>query len=238
MTMPAGAPESIFESIKTEDDLKQWVRERKSEDLHLEFKQKADSRTGAVDDTDAEGFSQALSSFANADGGVLVFGVETKKVHEVDRAVKLKPFAEAQRFRARLLDSVSTTTQPVVPGVRIEVIEGADGGYVKCLMPASDLTPHRAMRCGGKYWRRTSVGNLEMEHYELADAFGRRLRPVLRVGIKLVPIEDPNPQEKLVFTLLNEGRGAGKARWIRLRSGRGQGRQYNRRRATERIRNQ
>jgi len=59
-----------------------------------------------------------------------------------------------------------------------------------------------------EYWRRTSNGNRRMEHYELEDVFGRRLRPLLRVGLKLIDLGDGD--EQLRFTFLNEGRGVAK----------------------------
>lgn len=62
------------------------------------------------------------------------------------------------------------------------------------------------MHADREYWRRTSNGHRRMEHYELEDVFGRRLRPVLRVGIKL-RTRDDSLYEELRFTFLNEGRG-------------------------------
>jgi hypothetical protein len=39
---------ALFDSIDSEVTLKELVREKREEDLHLEFKQKADSRTGGL----------------------------------------------------------------------------------------------------------------------------------------------------------------------------------------------
>ena len=65
----------LHQSIVTEDYLKRLLGTR--EDLHLEFKEKADRRTPELDKNDAANFSKALSGFANSDGGVLLWGVST-----------------------------------------------------------------------------------------------------------------------------------------------------------------
>jgi hypothetical protein len=59
------------------EDIQRFVDEKREEDLHLEFKQKKDSRNGAPDPEDKEKFSKCLSVFANFDGGVLIWGVKT-----------------------------------------------------------------------------------------------------------------------------------------------------------------
>ena len=46
-----------------------------------------------------------------------------------------------------------------------------------------------------------------MEHYELEDAFGRRLRPSLNLELELLPRQGGDPHDDLHFYLSNEGRG-------------------------------
>lgn len=202
---------SFFDDLESEIDVDRLVQEKREEDLYLEFKQKADRSNGDLSDKERRAFSKALSGFANADGGILLFGIETKKSQDApDRAHALKPIMNAERFRVRLLDSIINATQPAVDGVRIEMITCTSGeGYVKCLVPASDLVPHRAMLADREYWRRTSNGFQRMEHYELEDVFGRRQRPVLRVRVELRPRFPGAAQldEVVNFQLLNAGRG-------------------------------
>ena len=199
----------LFASLATEANLEALVKERREEDLYLEFKQKADRRNGDLSDGDRRAFSKALSGFANADGGILIFGIETAKSAEgIDRAVSLKAITDHARFRGRLLDSILNTTQPVVDDVRVESIDAdANSGYVKILVPQSVKPPHRAILAEHLYWRRVLTGHRRMEHYELKDTFGRRMRPALRVFVELRPRPDGDPHEELHFLLLNEGRG-------------------------------
>jgi hypothetical protein len=46
-----------------------------------------------------------------------------------------------------------------------------------------------------------------MDHYELEDLFGRRLRPSLTFFVELKPREGDDPHEELHFLVLNDGRG-------------------------------
>jgi hypothetical protein len=205
------AVERLFNSLTQEADLKNLVAEKREEDLYLEFKQKFDRRNDHLDERDREAFSQALSGFANADGGLLIFGIETKKDKDgVDRASSLKEIVGFSKFRSRLMDSIVTATQPFVDSVRIEAVPAAEEskGYVKCLIPQSDKVPHRAMRSGRQYWRRIATGFREMDHYELEEVFGRRLRPSLRMRVELKALAESEPLEEILFLVLNEGRGA------------------------------
>jgi hypothetical protein len=68
--------QALYDSLQSETTLQEIVRERREEDLYLEFKQKADRRTGDLMDSDRKAFSKALSGFANGDGGVLEKGSE------------------------------------------------------------------------------------------------------------------------------------------------------------------
>lgn len=197
----------LFERLEREGDLQQLVQEKTQENLHLEFKEKEDRSHGNLDDDDRKNFSKVLSSFANADGGILIFGIATARSPDApDHAHELKPIVDAARFRAKLMDSILNATHPVIDGVVINTVDGTAGGYVKCLIPASDRPPHRAMLASREYYRRTSTGDRRMEHDELADIFGRRLRPVLSV-IAHLSSSPQSGEAHLFFSVVNSGRG-------------------------------
>jgi hypothetical protein len=74
------------------------------------------------------------------------------------------------------------------------------------------MPPHRAMHAQREYWRRTTTGFLRMEHDELEDAFGRRLRPVLSLVVSSRKIQHFSGSQsvelqRLDFHFNNEGRG-------------------------------
>lgn len=201
---------ALFESFTAEEDLRRLVEERREENLYLEYKEKQDRRHGSIDENDRRNFSKTVSAFANAAGGVLIFGVASEKTRdEPDHAADLKPIAGVDGFRARLQDSVLTTTQPVVDDVEFRVIPSpaaVDAGYLACVVPQSDKPPHRAMQAEREYYRRTATGCRKLEHLDLEDMFGRRPRPLVRVHLELRPRPGIDQYEELHFAFSNEGR--------------------------------
>ena len=199
--------QTVFDSVGDVAAVKQLVDDRVQENIYLEFKTKKDRRTPELDDSDSFQFSRALSGFANSDGGVVIWGVETDKE---ERACALKPIAQVEDFAARLKKSMLNAVQPMVDGIVIEtIVDASDStvGFARCLVPRSDKTPHRALRAGREYFRRSAEGFYRLEHFDLDDAFGRRPRPVLLVQIQLVPRPEGDPHEVVHFSFLNEGRG-------------------------------
>jgi predicted HTH transcriptional regulator len=149
----------FFNSLTDLNAIKQLVVERTQENIYLELKTKKDRSCPDLGESDAWQFSRALSGFANSDGGVLVWGIETDKE---ERASKLKPISSAVDFESRLKKSLLNTVQPFVDGILIATIleDGGDGtGYVKVLVPRSEKTPHRAMLAGREYYRRSRKGS-------------------------------------------------------------------------------
>ena len=199
---------SYFHSIKFEDDLKSMITDHVKEDLYLEFKQKRDRRHAQLEDDDKFNFSRALSGFANSDGGILIWGVETYKKDE--SAKSLKPIADVDGFIRSLKSSLINFVQPFVDNVLIEKIptDASDQvGFVKCLIPQSDKTPHRPMLADREYYKRSTEGFYRLEHFDLEDMFGRRQRPllVMHTASGNVPGGDPEMRE-VKFSFTNEGR--------------------------------
>jgi hypothetical protein len=201
-------PESIYSSLNSEEDLKELVASRVKENIVLEYKEKANRSNGDMGDADKENWSKCLSGFSNSGGGVVVWGVEVRRSD--DSAKSLKPITRLSRFERSLKKSLIDTVIPFVDGVEIEAIpasEGQDIGFIKCLIPESDKTPHRAMLAGREYFKRSVEGFYRLEHFDLEDMFGRRQRPSLDISpsVEETTWEDA-PAVKLEFFLTNNGR--------------------------------
>lgn len=223
--------DAVFNSFKSKKDLSDAIKNSQTEGLYLEFKEKKDRSISALDEKDKLRFSEVLSQFANSDGGVLIWGVETKK-KPADTAVKLKPISEVREFATFLENGLKDLVVPMVDGVEIKVIpfsKSSKSGFVKVLVPASDKTPHRANHNKSReYLKRTQGGKIALEHFDLEDMFGRRQKPLL--GVLLEPkgklsfkklkekfdtsgFSDPHVFELFVT---NDGRAAGKRAQILL----------------------
>lgn len=104
-------------------------------------------------------FSQALSGFANNQGGVLVFGLDCRKDGDpaVDRVSALSLVDQPDAFASRLMELHHQANEPPVLGVEILTIphhEAAGKGFVVCYIPESPFRPHRTEFGGRQYWIR------------------------------------------------------------------------------------
>src|SRR4051812_17755836 len=108
----------FYESLRSEADLGRLITDHVGETVHLEYKTKRDTRVPELEETDTFHFSRALSGFANSDGGVLIWGIQSKKPGDI--AHKLKPIAEHAEFVARLKKSLLQTVEPFIDGVLID----------------------------------------------------------------------------------------------------------------------
>lgn len=213
----------FFTALVTEADLVRLVDERVPESIHLEFKTKKHPSNASLDESDSFQFSKALSGFANSDGGILIWGVATDAE---ERASELRPIAAATDFLSRLKKSLLDAVQPSIDGVRLESIATASDqgkGYVKCLVPASQRAPHRAMLAKREYYKRSTEGFYRLEHFDLEDMFGRRPKPVLelrtrfagRGGMTSGGIVTFNLQ--LILAIANTGRGTASQPYLAFR---------------------
>jgi len=186
------------------------------EDLHLEVKE-----CHAPLPANMKGYlSQALSGFANSDGGVLVLGMTAKGGDlvrgEPDVIQSAKPFKGFRSVAGEVRRLLGQAVQPVVDGVdvrEIESIRSGDFGYVVVLVAASDAGPHRAMLKNGgdrEFWKRSGDSFYRMEVFDIADMFRRRRRPMLvliwRVSLDQSPDDQRVFKWSLILGLSNEGR--------------------------------
>jgi hypothetical protein len=197
-----------FDSI-TLEVIREFARNGRNEDLHLDFKTIADARLSR---DDRKSLAIALSGYANSDGGLIVWGVEARpNADGVDCAVALREIPEVQLLLTRLNSLTGQSVSPLVDGVdhKAIVVEGAAGVCVSYI-PASDSGPHMAKGGEDRYFKRSGSSFYRMEHFDLEDMFGRRQRPSLSLRIDLVPRPSDDPHEEVHFSIINVGRGVAK----------------------------
>jgi predicted HTH transcriptional regulator len=74
----------------------QIIADREEETLHLEFKTLAQDG-GRLTRDDRKTIAEAVAGLANAEGGILVIGVETKRLEGADVAIGKRPVRHLQR---------------------------------------------------------------------------------------------------------------------------------------------
>lgn len=157
----------------TFEDLRAACDAQTSEGLQLEFKCKEDRSTPHVSKGDRRAIAKSVSSLSNSDGGILVFGVETKREGSADVAASLHPIADIETFR-REFDTVcalNISPQPNLTQTRvIEDPEAPGYGYLVCAVERSARRPHMSTAPGDhRYYRRAFEGVVAMTPSEVRD---------------------------------------------------------------------
>jgi len=155
--------------------------------------------------------SCGIAAFANSAGGLLVVGIGELKHGPSSLPEKIiwdrDPSHTPEWIEAVLLNGI----HPPIPGVRLEQVRNDEGGFVYLLdVPPSQNPPHMAPN--GRYYYRSGSSTRAMEHFQVADAFGKRRRPQLRPTLALSRWDPKQKTFWLDYGLVNEGRSL--AKWI------------------------
>jgi Putative DNA-binding domain len=168
------------------DEINRMLKEQERETEYLEFK--GGSRLNPKEIK--RYWSQALSGFANTEGGVLVWGVDARKTPsadhpevEIEAACGLdyvaKPFELADTLDRKRLDA---TADPV-GGVQIRAIDAAAGqGFVICYIPEGKHKPYRAsLDETQNYFHRVRDSFVVISHSFLRSLFFPQTGPSLNI---------------------------------------------------------
>ncbi len=154
-----------FEDI-TEADLKELIDGGVQEGLRIEYK----SETCGNKDEDKKEFLKDVSSFMNAHGGHLIFGMKEVEgvASEICGLVDIDPDKELQRLISLINSGIEPRIQFHIRAISLEA-----GGHVIILrIPRSWTPPHRVKIKGwNKFWIRHSGGTHEASMQELRDLF-------------------------------------------------------------------
>ena len=154
-----------------------------TEDLHLECKRWPDK------DKDAQSIlAKALCGFANADGGVIIIGMDarSRSKHDPDQINEAVPVTDAVAVKARIEALVGDLVEPRIQGVQTAAVPGSygpPGGFVIVSVPPTDGPPCR-LRKDRDFYQRITSGTYPMEYFQIADMFGKRHRPILSLFLE------------------------------------------------------
>ena len=154
-------------------DIEELVKEGKPESRTLEYKRELPREL----DEDKRKFLATISSFANASGGDIIYGVEedkTKTSLAVSPISKLSPDKEKQRLENMLRDNID----PRIHGINIKAIEGwgkdKKGFVVLIRVSPSFNSPHMiTFKGSSRFYSRNSAGKFQLDVDEIRSAFLR-----------------------------------------------------------------
>jgi len=201
-------------------EIQRFVDEGREEQLHLDFK--IAKGASLRSDDDKRNLARALSGFANSSGGVVVWGVDARKgADEIDRARALVPIDPVAQFLSRLNELTGAFVEPLVAGVEHRIVLAtATSGFALSLIPESASGPHMAKAGDDRYYKRSGDSFYRMEHFDIADMFGRRRRPELSVSFTLRSDGSMSSggvtrhHVRVLFSILNTGRGSAIAPYV------------------------
>ena len=179
----------FFHQVKDSSDragfLRKLVAEKTAEGEFLEFK------GGRIDENSAKKYwSQALSGFANTEGGVVIFGIKTDRVEperggrKIDTAADLDLVPNPVQLTQLLKDvHLQATVDPVQGVDSLAVSTEPDGaGFAVCLVPEGNNKPYRAeLDPTRNYFQRVGDNFVVIPHSLLRSLFYPRSNPRLRL---------------------------------------------------------
>jgi hypothetical protein len=151
----------------TETDLLKLIEDKVPESRQLDYK----SQLPAGMPKDRTKFLANVSAFANADGGLLVFGVEEDE--GVPTALVGVPEDDAEKVKLALEHQIRDGLDPTILDVRVVPVRLTSGSHVFLIrVPRSLNAPHMVIFDGHRqFYMRHSGGKQPMDVTELRQSF-------------------------------------------------------------------
>lgn len=203
---------SIFDDLTARgySALKEVVETKREETLHLEFKTLSNHLTASLTKDDRKLIAKSVCGFSNAEGGILVLGVETTRSDGVDIAKSLRHFANVEALKNRVVSAASEFLSPQNPHLTIAAIADPSDistGFIFINVPSSDARPHMSIP-HHQYFRRGSDGTRVLEHGEVRELMflPREGKLSVRTRMRNTMSSDKGFEFDCILSLRNEGR--------------------------------
>ena len=205
MAFMATRAEAFFARLRDAEDrlaaLKQLVTDKTAETEFFEFK------GGRIDESTTKKYwSQALSGFANSEGGVLIFGIKTERIvppeggRGLDTATDVDLVPKPLQLIQLLKDIHLSATSDVVSGVDYFPVSDpseSGAGFVVCYVPEGKNKPYKAeLDTSRNYFQRVSDNFVFLSHSLIRSLFYPKSLARFKLEIKI--------QQKGTAGLLNQ----------------------------------
>ncbi len=168
---------------------------RVQEDLHLDYK-----AAGSLDRSEKkkDEISKDVSAFANADGGIIIYGVsEDSSDSSIPGAIDP---VDSMTHTAEWLEQILTSRiQPKIPGLVLTTLEVSAGRAIYVVEVPKGETAHQAS--DRRYHKRLGRITEMMWDYEVRDVMNRRSTP--KVSIRAT-IEKRTKERGLVPSIMDD----------------------------------
>jgi len=204
---------TLFDELETLADIVRLKDEGVAETERLEYK----TIPGRAADKDKNEAGESLAAFANSMGGLLIFGVATKKNERGEtKPTKVEPVdsKSGDYLRRHAPEAV----RHPIPGLRSKPIPAGEGLEIVAFdVPQSALMPHQLLS-DKVYYHRVGTQNMPMDHGLVELYFGRRIHAILRPVIQSDRTEATGEYNtfEVSISLLNEGGRIGRDVLTRL----------------------
>lgn len=180
-------------------DIEALIKSQRQEDLNLDYK---GSEALAKTDGKKSEITKDISSFANSDGGIIIYGVrefnEAEKRHLPEKIDDgLNPDEISKEWLEQVINS---GVKPKIDGLRIKSIGVHADKVIYLVYIPKSTTVHQAS--DKKYYKRFNFQSIAMEHYEVLDILNRSVKPDLTPSFLLVPAGNT---VHLLILLVNNG---------------------------------
>lgn len=179
------APRQLYELLTREGyaAIQRAIDEKWEESTLLDFKA-AERDGGPMTTKDRQNLAEAVSGFANSEGGLLIWGVDARPGPDsLDVVQGEKRIAKLRRFVDDLNTYSPQVVSPAVIGVEhvaIPAPEDDDAGFAITLVPKGQDEPHMAVaKEQNRYYYRGNRSFLPMQSFMVADRYRRRPQPKL-----------------------------------------------------------
>ena len=153
----------------TEDDLQELIDNSVSEKKTLEYKQSLPGNS----DADRKEFLADISSFSNASGGDLIFGITEDRDKGIPKKLEGLTVENADQVITRLENMIRDGIKPRISGIVIQPIKVLKSKVALLIrIPRSWNSPHRVTFKGhDKFYTRSTNGKYPLDVTELRIAF-------------------------------------------------------------------